>query len=580
LGKVNAAALVGVKKIFFLFRNSVIIFFMITIKVKTSSGSEGVFVYDADSGDDLLSALQKNAVYIAALCGRRGKCGKCKVRVTAGALAPSPFDKGFFSREELDEGWRLSCGAIPEEDISVFAPFADEKKFEALDSFDINTILKSIDLQNKDLENKDLKNKDLKNKDLQNLVGHGIDTENYGIAIDIGTTTLALMLIDINKRIVLDRVSFVNKQREFGADVISRIEKANSGRLKALSDSIRAQLRDGIITLCKKNSTYGDNLSCIAIAGNTTMLHLFWELSCEGLGVFPFTPVTIDITSKNIRDVWNINEVHISENCRVKTLPGISTYVGADIVAGIYFCEMHRDDKPSVLIDIGTNGEMALAVGGEIFVAATAAGPAFEGGNMRSGTGSVPGAIRSVRYADGGFEIETIDNIAPLGICGTGVIELVDECLKNELIEESGHFSPEVKTGELVLAKNADGADIVFTQKDVRELQLAKSAIRSGLESLLHATNLRSGDIGALYIAGGFGNKLNFSSGAGIGLIPRELEAKVKVIGNSSLGGAVKYIMSGERDAQPESIVKICREYNLGGDPFFNEAFIDNIEFD
>jgi uncharacterized 2Fe-2S/4Fe-4S cluster protein (DUF4445 family) len=295
--------------------------------------------------------------------------------------------------------------------------------------------------------------------------------------------------------------------------------------------------------------------------------------------VFPFTPVTIDFVEKKIDEVFKL-DVNINPQCKVISLPGISTYVGSDIVAGIFFSEMYKKIAPSILIDIGTNGEMVLASGGKLLAAATAAGPAFEGGNMKCGTGSVPGAICSVKYIDKKFECKTIADEMPAGICGTGIIELVWEILSNNLIDSGGRFDNAITDKKIILAHREDGEEIFFSQRDLRELQLAKSAICSGVQALLHGASLKPEQIETLYIAGGFGNKLNFTSGAGIGIIPKALEKKVVVIGNSSLGGAVKFLFDKNARSEMEIIIKQSSEYNLGGDPFFNEAFIDNIEFD
>jgi uncharacterized 2Fe-2S/4Fe-4S cluster protein (DUF4445 family) len=240
-------------------------------------------------------------------------------------------------------------------------------------------------------------------------------------------------------------------------------------------------------------------------------------------------------------------------------------------------------------MDIGTNGEMALAKDGKLLCTATAAGPAFEGGNILWGTGSVPGAISQVKYRNGGngvsggesntmFDVKTIGDKPPVGICGSAVVDIVYQGLRNGLIESSGRFARGV--GDLVLAKNPEGEEIKFIQKDVRELQLAKSAIRSGMEALLRHTGTDYGAVKTLYIAGGFGFNLNFESGAGIGLIPPELLPKVSLIGNSALGGAVKYLLDRDAGDTLEKIVALSQEYSLPEDRYFNEIFIDNVEFE
>jgi uncharacterized 2Fe-2S/4Fe-4S cluster protein (DUF4445 family) len=304
------------------------------------------------------------------------------------------------------------------------------------------------------------------------------------------------------------------------------------------------------------------------------MLHLLLGLSCNTLGTFPFTPVTLDFVTCAFPELF---EGGLS--CDVTILPGISTYVGADITAGIYFTEMHKSAEPSLLMDIGTNGEMALAFSGKLLCAATAAGPAFEGGNMVWGTGSVPGAISQVAYRDGRFDSKTIGDKSPVGICGSGVVDTVWAGLQNGLIRESGRFAETVPAAGLLLARTAEGQDICFCQKDVRELQLAKSAVCSGIDAMVRHSGLAYEDIRNVYIAGGFGYNLNFASGAGIGLIPPSLASKVTLIGNSALGGTVKYLLRGDGDAEMNAIADRASEYSLPEDRYFNEIFIENINF-
>jgi uncharacterized 2Fe-2S/4Fe-4S cluster protein (DUF4445 family) len=298
-------------------------------------------------------------------------------------------------------------------------------------------------------------------------------------------------------------------------------------------------------------------------------------LSCATLGQHPFTPVTLDFVSCAYPELF---EGGLS--CEVVTLPGISTYVGADITAGIFFTEMHRSAEPTLLMDIGTNGEMALMASGQLLCTATAAGPAFEGGNIQWGTGSIPGAISQVAWRDGQFAIKTIGDRPPAGICGSGVVDTVYEGLKSGFIQPNGKFNTTVPEGGIFLAKAADGQDINFCQKDIRELQLAKSAIRSGLDALINHVGLSYDDVRTLYIAGGFGFNLNFNSGAGIGLIPKELHSKIKLIGNSSLGGAVRYLTDRNGGESINAILGMAGEYSLPKDARFNEMFLDNIGFD
>jgi uncharacterized 2Fe-2S/4Fe-4S cluster protein (DUF4445 family) len=222
---------------------------------------------------------------------------------------------------------------------------------------------------------------------------------------------------------------------------------------------------------------------------------------------------------------------------------------------------------------------MALSNNGRILCTSTAAGPALEGVNITWGTGSVPGAISSVRYDESGFVVSTIGGQAPVGVCGSGVIEAVYLCLENRFMDKTGRFQKDLASTGVVLAKTEQGEDIFISQKDVREVQLAKSAIRSGIDILMRRAGLNGEDIGTLYVAGGFGYNINFDSGVGIGLVPRELKDKIKLAGNSSLAGAVSYLLDPELAGAMDEIIRISSEFSLSEDKDFQHLFIANMNF-
>ncbi|AEF84592.1 ferredoxin [Treponema primitia ZAS-2] len=590
-----------------------------------SGDTEQTIRFDIQKDDNLLKSLQVGGLYVPAICGGRGTCGKCKVKVTRGNLEPSQADRDYFSESDINDGWRLGCNARPGEDLRIIIPKSDEQSFESVISFGTGETEESATGPAAQTEKIALQrsatsfahqlagNQD-KYLSLHSLTqialcadmaaakdaapvgseeairepavylyrdkGAIVSVQSgpepvYGIGIDIGTTTIAIALVDLVTGRIRDRFSTVNKQRAFGADVISRMQRASKGDLSLLTGSVRKQISVGIETLLATNTIRARDVCKVAVAGNTTMMHLLLGLSCATLGQFPFTPVTLNFVFCSFPELF---EGDLS--CQVAILPGISTYVGADITAGIYFSNMYKSREPELLMDIGTNGEMALMVSGKLLCTATAAGPAFEGGNIQWGTGSVPGAISSVVWQNGQFELKTIGNRPPGGICGSGVVDLVNEGLKSSLIEPSGRFDKSVPKTGIFLAKTVDGQDINFCQKDVRELQLAKSAVRSGVDALIRHAGLSYGDIKNLFVAGGFGYNLNFSSGAGIGLIPPELQPKVRLIGNSALGGTVRYLLEGDSEETLNAIVGLSEEYSLPEDSYFNEMFIENINFE
>jgi uncharacterized 2Fe-2S/4Fe-4S cluster protein (DUF4445 family) len=532
--------------------------------------------------------------------------------VLSGGLEPSPADRAYFSDEALQGGWRLACAASPREALSLSIPEAGDGNFAILNSFKTGDMaVNNLRAEKTPIEKSPVsfarriaagESRRLSLNALRQIAkladlsggeeaGGALAPTIYrdqgkvlyvsreprdlfGLAVDIGTTTIALALVNLQTGAIPGRLSVINRQREFGADVISRIQRANGGDLAALSQRVRTQIAEGTAALCRDSGVAPEELRKAAIVGNTTMVHLLLNLSCATLARFPFTPVTLDPVR------FHYNELFEGDlACETTVLPGISTYVGADIAAGLLFSGLYKTKVPALFMDIGTNGEMALAVPGKITCTATAAGPAFEGGNIRWGTGSVPGAISRVRYRDGKFEVSTIDDRAPTGICGSGVVDTVYQALKHKLVLPRGGFNRKLGITELTLAKTGDGQDIQFFQKDIRELQLAKSAICSGVDALLHQAGITYEDVGTLYIAGGFGHNLDFTSGAGIGLIPEALASKVVLIGNSALGGAVKYLLDSDCEGALDRILEISEEFALAEDKFFQKICIENINF-
>ena len=338
------------------------------------------------------------------------------------------------------------------------------------------------------------------------------------------------------------------------ADVISRIQASNDGKKEELQQLVLTDLRNLITDLGEDPETIP-----VVIAGNTTMQHLLLGLSCETLGVAPFTPVDISL--------------HEVKNQLL--LPGISTYVGADIVAGIVATGMDQSEEVCLLIDMGTNGEMAIGNKDKIMVASTAAGPAFEGGNISCGVAGIPGAISRVTITDGTAQCETIGGKEPVGLCGTGVLEVMYELLKEEIVDETGLMDDEYVDDGFPLA-----GDIVFTDRDIREVQLAKSAIRAGAETLIKEFGVTYDGISKLYLAGGFGQKIDLEKAAGIGILPPELIDRTEAAGNTSLQGAV---MAAQDDSVRDRYLRavaVSEEVSLSESTLFNDLYVQHMFFE
>ena len=521
------------------------------VSVKYGNKLLNVNIDAAGEYHHLLDALRKNQIEVQANCGGAGLCGKCKIKFEEGAPNPSVQDENCLNAEELAAGWRLACTVEPidlVEPVTILVPQTNEDEMEVqVGGVNANEGTTTVD-----------------------------PSHTYGIAVDIGTTTVAIALVDMDTTQEVDHFATVNHQRRFGADVISRIKAAGEGHLEEMQSSIRKDLKEGIETLLNTHKLEPASLSKIVIAGNTTMGHLFMGFDCDSLGRAPYTPVDISTIRRSATEIFGWENTQ----AKVILLPGISTYVGADITAGMYATGMHTSKDLSVLVDLGTNGEMAIGNEEKFLVTSTAAGPAFEGGNISCGVASVPGAICSVTIDGTSIGVKTIGEQTPVGLCGTGVIETVYELMKAEWIDYSGRLEDDYFDDGVVLAKNTKGEELTFLQEDVREVQLAKSAVRAGLECLLLKFGATYEDVANVYIAGGFGYKMDLKKAAGIGMLPEELLPKMQAVGNSSLSGALEALKNPETLAQMEAIVSNSEEVNLATTKEFNDFYMEYMMFE
>ena len=529
------------------------------IPVKFYNG-QNVFTLQIKDGQSILSALMEADDSYTAVCGGRGYCGKCRIKVLEGYLPITTSDKECFSERELQMGMRLSCKAFPAEPLSVEINFKGETDFQVLTEYAEG---------------------DSAAGDETKAAAEGIGRDasgRYGIAIDIGTTTIAVQLLSLDSGARISTYSAINHQRSFGADVISRIKASTEGKKAELRASIQHDLVQGIRQVLEQAKAaisaevpIADRVQEIVIAGNTTMIHLLMGYDCKSLGEYPFTPVNIKPIEGTCSEIFGDDLLE----ARVRIVPGISTFVGGDITAGVYSCGMDGQESYSMLIDLGTNGEMALGNKDKMIVTSTAAGPAFEGGNIEWGVGSLEGAIAGVKIVDGKAQVRTIGDKTPIGICGTGVIETVAELIKAELVDETGCLDDDYFDDGFPLAVTENGEEIVFTQQDVREIQLAKAAVRAGIETLFLRYGITKEQVEHVYLAGGFGFKLDCEKAIEIGMIPAEFADKVQAVGNSALGGAIKCLLSEEGWKRMERIGMESDEINLSADKDFNQFYME-----
>ena len=579
-------------------------------------------VVSTEAGKPLLEVLREKQIYINSPCGGRGTCGKCRITIRAGRLGirvSETEQEGIAKAGEV----ALACRSFLIEDCTIDLSHLQEQDFAGNADFGVlvtdavdtglDTICftaskgiwedgRSVTEIIAERSGRRLSFTSKALRQLSEWMGEALKHDHegpgadrpvfltirgervllartdeskpvYGIGVDIGTTTVAFSLVDMNTGTVCRSLSLLNSQRQYGGDVVSRIQKAGDGWIDALRDCICSDIVRGCADLCD-----GEQAAVVrmVIAGNTTMLHLLLGLRGDSLAMYPFTPVTTASMEVPASELFGLTLIE----CDVTLLPSVGAYVGADILAGLMYCKIGQSSAISLFIDVGTNGEMAISGKTGIFCASTAAGPAFEGANIIWGIGSVPGAISSFDFFRGEASFTTIGNLPALGICGSAVVDIVAACLRSNVIDRTGRFvSDETGTSGLPIAKNPDGEWIRFHQKDVREFQLAKSAIRSGLEILLKESGCCWEDVGEVFLAGGFGSRINVNNAVEVGLFPEELRGKIQPVGNSALGGTVKYLLCDKGRQQLENLRAAAKVMDLSQQPAFNDLFLDHLQF-
>lgn len=580
-------------------------------------------IIEVSSNQRLLDALWQQAIYLNAPCGGRGTCGKCRITLRAGRLLE--VDNGSVQPRIIEPGQSaLACRCRVIDDCSIdvgslteqgFAGIADStirqsepidagyeklhfvpspggwKSGSSVSEAICQTLKRRLYFSPKALRQlSDWFCLSLQDRFMapdadtpiwltvrENRALHIRTAETasiYGIGVDIGTTTIALSLVNLETGAVVKNMTVLNSQRQFGADVISRIQKGAEGFTADLQACLRSDLARAVQELCQRQET--EAVIQLVIAGNTTMLHTLLGLRADSLAVYPFNPLTKEQIVFSTKELFGLFPVE----CEVTLLPSLGTYVGADIIAGMAACGMDRASQLSLLVDVGTNGEMAIGNKARILCTSTAAGPAFEGSNISCGVGSVPGAIAKFDMQGGQAMIQTIAGAPPIGICGTGVVDIVAVGLREGLIDRTGRLQANATTGDsIMVSRKFSGEAILFTQKDIREFQLAKAAIRTGLEILLREYGCGWPDVEQIFLAGGFGAKIDVASAVAVGLLPGEALQRIQAVGNSSLAGTVAYLLHRERREAVDSLLKVSASIDLSRHPDFNELFMMQLEF-
>lgn len=590
--------------------------------------------FEVSTHETLLSSLTKAGIMLEADCGGQGSCGKCRIRVLSGQVG----DRQGNHVEPIDDDWYLACQVYPAEDLVLDK--TDQGKVSSKGEIS-DRFLEYIDLfppikktlitpiyptlqNNYSLQEMirraigadgDVHVDSLALKELAQIAPQKLDELTilrsfnqimafeagdtsgslYGVAFDIGSTTVAGMLVDLNKGKVIAAVAETNPQAAYGADVISRIKAARTeDGLNTLMSVVRKCLNNLVGKLCTTAGISNRDIYLVTVAGNSTMEHLLMGVSPEYLTISPYVPVFIDLPQFSP----SVIELNINPGGRIILLPNIASFVGADTVAAIAGVDQDLTSKLTLLIDLGTNGEIVLGNKDKLFVSSTAAGPAFEGAQLSSGMRAANGAIDDVEITDDVF-VHTIKDELARGICGSGVIKALAEFLKVGVITTSGRFVSSDRLAllpdnigkrlkdqdgqkEFVLVfaeQSVTGRDISITQGDIREIQLVKSSIFTGVEILMENFGITLEEIEQILIGGAFGNHLDLDSALAIGLVPSTDRGKIIPVGNAAGTGAVKAMLSVRILERCRSISRKAKFIELANHPEFQKRFIRNLSF-
>lgn len=506
-------------------------------------------------GVTVLEAARQTGLQLESQCGGRGTCGKCRV-VLNPAGNPSDTEISMLSRQELDQGMRLACIHEIHSDMRVVFPQVLEKA---------KILTESTGL------------------DAHDLRPDGKRGE-YGIAIDLGTTTVVCYLVDLHEGTQLGQIACLNPQIIYGEDVMSRItyslENDDGGR--QLQQRVVKRIDQMIGDLCQETSVLPQSVTRLAVVGNTAMHHLFLGIDTKTLGFSPYVPAVYDAVQTSASELGITTLGAASVYCP----PNIAGFVGGDTVSFILSQRFDQHEGHIVGIDIGTNGEIVIVNEGDIYCCSAAAGSAFEGATIYQGMRGQEGAIEHVKIKnpDDAPEIATIGRTHPRGICGSAIVDIVAEMRLASLLDESGRFQKsqrieQVKTfGRVYVVADAgeNGAEerIVFTQKDVRQVQLAKAAIQAGTKIGLATASVSPKDIDIVVLAGAFGNYIHPESAIEIGLIPSLPQQRILPVGNAAGDGARRMTLSHKQRRITERIAKGVQYIELAGREGFQEEFL------
>jgi uncharacterized 2Fe-2S/4Fe-4S cluster protein (DUF4445 family) len=512
---------------------------------------------DARPGQTLLEAAQAAGVGLASVCGGVGTCEECRVLLISGRLSkPSLVEEAALGKQALAEGWRLACQAEALNDVKLHLPP------ESL------TAPQRLQVEGQET--------DLVPEPVVRTPG------SHGLAVDVGTTKLAAYLVELESGRTVAKTGAMNPQVSFGEDVVSRI--AYAGREPGGARQLQAVLMEtlnGLLSgMCAEASVDPQSVRDAVLVGNTAMHHLAAGLPVEQLGRAPFAPARTGPLDLPAEDLG----LALAPGARVYLPPVVAGYVGADHVAMLLASGVleagrleGKTGKIIIALDIGTNTEISLVVGNQATCCSCASGPAFEGAHIREGMRAAPGALERARWSEGKIQWQSIDGRPPVGICGSGILDVVAALMDGGLLKPTGQLTIGDAYPLVLAAQTGLGRDLHVTRKDVHEIQLAKSAIRSGTEVLLAEAELTSAEIDEFIVAGAFGTYLDLRSAVRVGMFPPLPLDKFHQVGNAAGVGARQMLVSLAKRRQAEDIARNLGYVELATHPGFMDLFMRNL---
>ena len=537
-------------------------------------------------GGTLLDAARLARVRLEAPCNGVGTCGKCRVRLDAlGQTRARIVSTRGLSTEQVAEGGVLLCSTLVEGDLDVILPGSGERGLRILeDGLRLDLPVRPAIRKSYDRERR----RTIVCSGDRTLAEENGDTTTrlYGVAVDIGTTTLVASLLDLGTGARVGSVAALNPQVAHAQDVLSRVQIASQADgLALLHDELMAEIDRMIGLLAAEARVPRRRIYEVVVAGNTCMMHLAANVSPEPLGRFPYTPA---LAGDELRAAGSLG-LRVAACAEVYFPPLISGFVGADITAGVLSTDLPNTGGVTLFVDIGTNGEMVLARDGRLQATSTAAGPAFEGMNIACGMRAARGAVERVALDGDDIRLATIDDADAVGICGSGLIEALAAMVVAGVIESSGRFTRKVTQLSPALRarfRQRDGktvfhlaGDVYLSQGDIRQVQLAKAAVRAGIDTMLARNGLAPAELDRALVAGSFGYHLTTRSLIDIGLFPPELEGKVTFVGNTARTGAESLLVNADARGALLAVTRAVESAELATDPEFTKVFVAAMAF-